>query len=267
MKTIFKLTAITVILFAMVNCKTSKSSSGTITNEEIAENRIGSIGKVHFVYQGQNITHTTVRAADGNVWLQQNLGAKNVASSISDNSSYGDLYVWGRWSDGHEKRSNPDVKYNATANPNNPQALNKEGNNPFYSFPKASGYWWFQGTDQDLWSNSTPQRVDEYNGCDPCKQLLGGNWRLPSRDEWQRVIDKENITNYKTAFESNLKMPLAGYRLGADAKIHNEGKLARFWSNTSSNKGSAYLVNIANNKVEIPAYSRSGGLSIRCIRK
>lgn len=39
----------------------------------------------------------------GRVWLDRNLGAKEVCTSIDDKNCFGDYYQWGRGSDGHEK--------------------------------------------------------------------------------------------------------------------------------------------------------------------
>lgn len=264
MKSKFKFSLMLLTVIFLYNCKSTKEIS---SNEQLPLKDIGSTGKVTFIYQNQTVTYTTVRAADGDIWLQQNLGSDNVASSMTDKTAYGDLYAWGRWMDGHENRLNAPISLNTIANPNNPKALTKNAENKFLAHPKVTGYWWIQGTDQDLWSNSKAEYVDEYNGCDPCRQALGKKWRLASKEEWEYVISEEKITDFKSAYNSNLKIPLAGYRSGADGLIKNEDKLARFWTNTSSNKGNAFLVNIVAKGVDVPAYSRSGGLSIRCIRK
>lgn len=41
----------------------------------------------------------------GRVWLDRNLGATQVATSLNDSAAYGDLYQWGRSSDGHQSRT------------------------------------------------------------------------------------------------------------------------------------------------------------------
>jgi hypothetical protein len=61
-------------------------------------------------YYGNEISFTTrvagsfatVTSANGKVWMDRNLGASKVASSITDTSAYGDLYQWGRGSDQHQ---------------------------------------------------------------------------------------------------------------------------------------------------------------------
>lgn len=242
------------------------TSKATGKNEKLPEEKIGSTGAVSFVYQSEPVVYTTVRAADGNIWLQQNLGAKNVATSINNGSSFGDLYAWGRWTDGHEQRLTPLVRLNSAPNPNNPKGLNDWGENPFYTHTKSANFWWIKGTAQDTWENTLRQGANENEGCDPCRQL-GEKWRMPTKEEWENLIEKEKITNLLTAYESNLKIPVAGYRAGNDGQIKSEGKVIRLWTRTAGDNGSAYLVNITLQGADIPAYSRSGGLSIRCIRK
>ena len=46
-----------------------------------------------------------VVSVTGKTWMDRNLGASQVAASSSDVDSYGDLYQWGRFSDGHQCRS------------------------------------------------------------------------------------------------------------------------------------------------------------------
>ena len=41
----------------------------------------------------------------GKKWMDRNLGAERVAESITDDLGFGDLYQWGRFSDGHQCRT------------------------------------------------------------------------------------------------------------------------------------------------------------------
>jgi hypothetical protein len=50
-------------------------------------------------------TTSTVTSLTGKEWMDRNLGASQVATSSIDASAYGDLYQWGRLTDGHEKRT------------------------------------------------------------------------------------------------------------------------------------------------------------------
>ena len=44
-----------------------------------------------------------VLSTSGRLWMDRNLGATQVATSLTDYLAYGDLYQWGRGTDGHEK--------------------------------------------------------------------------------------------------------------------------------------------------------------------
>ncbi|MFO7863559.1 MAG: hypothetical protein R6U85_06130, partial [Salinivirgaceae bacterium] len=43
--------------------------------------------------------------ATGEIWMDRNLGASQVATSSTDANAYGDLYQWGRAADGHQIRT------------------------------------------------------------------------------------------------------------------------------------------------------------------
>ncbi|WP_446008965.1 hypothetical protein [Candidatus Electrothrix sp.] len=51
----------------------------------------------------------TVTSATGKVWMDRNLGASQVATLFDDTAAYGDLYQWGRPTDGHEQRDSGTV--------------------------------------------------------------------------------------------------------------------------------------------------------------
>jgi hypothetical protein len=67
----------------------------------------GSTGIINFTYKGQAVAYQTVRAKDGKIWLQQNLGSPQVAFHHTDESSFGDFFQWGRWDDGHQSFTSP----------------------------------------------------------------------------------------------------------------------------------------------------------------
>ena len=54
----------------------------------------GSTGVINFIYKGQSVAYTTVRAKDGKIWLQQNLGSPQVASVLRRG------FLWGLFSMG-----------------------------------------------------------------------------------------------------------------------------------------------------------------------
>lgn len=221
----------------------------------------GDTGCITFTYQGNEVTYTTVRGADGNIWLQQNLGSDGVATSSTDSNAFGDLFQWGRWDDGHQLRSST-VSYNLLE-PNNPTALG-ENNSNFYN---TSPEWWSNGTVNDTWNASVPEDVTATDGCDPCKALAEG-WEIPTATEWQTIIDAEQINDIETAFESNLKLTVAGSR--NDSGLYNEGTKGYYWSKTISSTNpqfakylyySDFIVNTGAGGV------KAQGSSVRCIYK
>ena len=54
---------------------------------------------------GQDLATQEVISSSGEIWMNKNLGALRVATSSTDAAAYGDLYQWGRTTDGHEKRN------------------------------------------------------------------------------------------------------------------------------------------------------------------
>lgn len=59
-------------------------------------NNTGDTGCVNFTYRGQPVIYTTVRAGDGNIWLQQNLGSLQVAGMADDEKAYGEFFPVGK---------------------------------------------------------------------------------------------------------------------------------------------------------------------------
>ncbi|MEQ7801484.1 hypothetical protein ABDJ41_16945 [Pedobacter sp. ASV1-7] len=251
-------------VMVLAGCTTKRINVNEMSNEVVPAKEIGALGHITVSLGDQKVDYVTVRAADGKVWTQQNLGALRIASNISDKNAYGSYFQWGRGFDGHEK-SDPVVEIKRL-NPNNPKGLSKTGINPFYIAEKNSDFWWKNGDQYDAWEANELAKMNEINGCDPCKQLLGRAWRVPSIQEWKDVIAAEKISSFLTAYSSNLKLLPAGMRNANNGKVTNQTSVLRYWSSTAGNTGNSYLVNLSSKGLEYPAFSRGGGLSIRCIK-
>lgn len=171
------------------------------------------------------------------VWMDRNLGATQVATSITDTDSYGDLYQWGRATDGHQLRTS-----SITAGPVD---AGNEGSN----FITSSGDW-LNSQDNDRW-----QTVGGENS--PCPS----GYRIPSRDEF----DNELLSLAANTFNSILKLPAAGYRHHSDGDIEEVGTHGHYWArNTTGTK--ARFVYLASGSYTINSGNRSNARSVRCIR-
>ncbi len=226
---------------------------------------VGSTGSVSFTYNGQTVTHTSVRAADGKIWLQQNLGSGQVATSATDTASYGHLFQWGRWADGHQLRSS--INQQVTTLTNNTPAGIAAGNANFLRNSVQPLWWGGSATTTpvgnpqitDTWAAGAPTAT---NGTDPCSGL-GAGWRMPTQAEWTAVRTAENITSLASGFSSNLKLPYGGYRNGANGGIQLAGFGNLYW--TSTNFSAVYPYAIYNGG-SVNYWSRGYAGSCRCIK-
>ena len=92
-----------------------------------------------------NVTNPTT----GEIWMDRNLGASQVATSSTDANAYGDLYQWGRAADGHESRTSATTSTNATAT----SAVPNDGNawDGFFITEGSYPYDWLTPQDDNLW--------------------------------------------------------------------------------------------------------------------
>lgn len=217
----------------------------------------GSVGCVTFPYQGQNVTYYTVRARDGKIWLQQNLGSPQVAMNPWDPASNGHYFQWGRWDDGHQLTNSPVISANASLQ--NPSHI--PGGNPNFIWGSTpSSTWWSNGVATDTWNGSI---VSSTNGKNPCA-VLGAGWRMPTIADWQSVVNAEGITSQLDAYASNLKLPMASYRTGSFIGF----SVGAYWSSTATANGygSYFWYDESNYQVFFDQAPRTFGVPCRCVK-
>ncbi|SDQ48813.1 major paralogous domain-containing protein/Por secretion system C-terminal sorting domain-containing protein [Chryseobacterium soldanellicola] len=244
------------VIFVMAN--TQINAQQTCNNTDPGTNT-GDLGCVTFIYKGQAVSYTTVRGADGKVWLQQNLGSTKVAATLDDADSYGDLFQWGRWDDGHQLRNSAT---SAAPSTNAPDGLT--GIDTFIIGSGAAS-WWAANATSDAWNASNAASVTSAIGADPCK-TIGQGWKMPSQADWTTLVNAEGINNPATAFESYLKLPAAGYRSNTTGGFTFVGQRGYYWSSDTSSSGGKYLyvgTTIANPSSGAP---RGQGESVRCVK-
>ena len=191
----------------------------------------------------------------GETWLDRNLGATQVATSISDADSYGDLYQWGRATDGHEKRGsgaywNANKLDRVIANIDRFYVLLLDSDAP---------YNWVEHPIQNtLWKG-----LDGLNN--PCP--IG--FRIPTQTELLDEVDVLEITNSATAFNSILKLPSAGYRSRVNGQFYDIGTMGRYWTSSTDDVDSTSISLVFSTAATIEkdkVTDRTGGSSVRCIK-
>ena len=220
----------------------------------------GSTGVVNFIYRGQQVAYTTVRAGDGKIWLQQNLGSPQVAMSVADEASYGDYFQWGRWDDGHQVRNSPTI----TGGPSLLNPSNISSGNPNFIVGSTAGtkWWGVGGLSTDTWSGNTATST---NGKDPCT-ALGPGWRLPTAADWQNLKNYDDLDGALAAYMSNLKLPSGGFRMGDGGFVFSGGE-SYYWTATASGSYATGLF-ISDNTylATLQASYRGDGYNCRCIK-
>lgn len=182
--------------------------------------------------------------ATGRTWMDRNLGAIRVAASSWDTLAYGDLYQWGRLSDGHEKR-NSGITSTLSS-------LDQPGHGDYIISGSGANGDWRNPQNHNLW-----QSVNGANN--PCPT----GYRIPTEDEWIAERQSWDRFNIGGAFDSPLKLPAAGGRDGSG--ISQGGELGLYWSSSVSDTRSMYLGFDHSYVMELGG-RRSLGFSIRCIK-
>jgi hypothetical protein len=248
----------TLLLFASL----AFVSTGLYAQDDIPTEVVGDEGTVNFSYQGTPVTYVTVRSADGHVWLQQNLGASQVADSSTGigEAAYGDLYQWGRWTDGHQVRTSITAQASTLAQ-NDPTGLG--GGSPFFYIGASPTDWWSAGSGTDTWMGETTSST---NGIDPCS-AIGEGWVLPTQEDWTNIMTLEGVTGYPTAYSSNLKLAVAGSRDGQSGILINVGSFGNYWASTPNDIYAKNLTIGPDFVNPIDDGLRSYGMSVRCLNK
>ena len=196
------------------------------------------------VWTGNANTVASVVSTTGKIWMDRNLGASQVATSSIDVASYGDLYQWGRGTDGHQIRTSA---ITATLS-----SSDQPGNGNFIT---SSGDWRSSKND-NLW-----QGVSGLNN--PCPT----GYRIPTEAEWdaERLSWGSSSQNAAGAFASPLKLPMAGARNNSPGSLDEVGIVGVYWSSTVSGSLALFFRFDPGNAGMITT-NRAYGYSVRCLK-
>ena len=186
-----------------------------------------------------------INPVTGKTWMDRNLGAARVATSSTDTQAFGDLYQWGRNTDGHEKRTSGTTS--TLSYSNNP------GHGHFILAP-SSPYNWQSFPDNNLWQGLTGTN-------NPCPS----GYRLPTEDEWNEERQSWISNNAVGAFNSPLKLPIAGGRNLRNGLLYDVSYIGSYWSSSLDGAYARRLYFFDNNAFMFTD-GRAYGDSVRCIK-
>ncbi len=190
--------------------------------------------------------------ATGQTWMDRNLGANRAATSIADIHSYGDLYQWGRASDGHQlidRTNNKPIADNTTklSSSDTPDHDN-------FILVSKSPYDWRKPQNDNLW-----QGVKGINN--PCPS----GYRLPTETELNAERDSWSTNNAEGAFGSPLKLPAAGARYSNDGSLTFVGSSGFYLTSTIKGTRVRYLY-FGSDGASMGSSCRAYSFSVRCIK-
>ncbi len=197
--------------------------------------------------------YLTVTSPDtGRVWLDRNLGASQVCTSSTDSACYGDLYQWGRATDGHESRTSTNTSTLATTI--------TPGSNTFITNVTSPHNW----TTADSDGSSRTSAWADGGSNDICP----AGFSVPTEAELTAdtiSATTTDITNSATAFSSFLKIPVAGYHSPVGGGLEVVGSFAFLWSRSANGSNSGFL-DVNSSQGQFSNNSRANALSVRCIK-
>jgi len=188
---------------------------------------------------------TVTNPTTGKIWMDSNLGASQVATSSTDIASYGDLYQWGRATDGHQIRT--------SGTTSTLSSTNAPGHSNFITYSN-SPYDWRSPQNTNLW-----QGVNGVNN--PCPT----GFRIPTGIEWEEEIASWSSQTAAGAYASPLKLPAAGSRYGGNGSLSGAGIYGYYWSSTVVGTNSDAL-GFGSTFADVSNYYRAYGFSVRCIK-
>lgn len=185
---------------------------------------------------------TVYNPITGETWMDRNLGAIQIATSFDDVNAYGDLYQWGRNTDGHQIRTSSTTSILSTTN------------SPNHSDFILANSDWLTVSDDNLW-----QGVNGINN--PCP--LG--FRLPTEAELEAERLSWTSNDAAGAFASPLKLTIGGARSRMSGAIGNVGTFVGY--RTSDLNGlQSRMLGISLTTSLMGDRDRADGNCVRCIQ-
>ncbi len=260
--------------------ETFANTTVLINNSQVTKVNLDVLGVIIDRRFGDGIhdfIYLSVEAADGSVWLTNNLGAdytninhpdfdvEKQATALGDHNAYGSLFQWGRYSDDHELIDHTD---STTATPvkgtTTDLSTSDNPENSLFITTSATPNDWRDPQNNNLW-----QGVSGINN--PCPR----NYRIPTNSDWNSFEAAEGIlaaSNPATAMlESSLALPAAGERT-PDGSFSRLSSAGYYWTSNVSDSDTranaitffgSFVFGFGTNTFNA---SRAQGYSVRCIK-
>ena len=181
----------------------------------------------------------------GAIWMDRNLGATQAATSSTDVDAYGDLYQWGRRSDGHQCRT--------SATTSTLSSTDQPAHGDFILAPDPPKDW------------RSPQNANLWQGVNGTNNPCPSGYRIPTEAELVAERLSWSANTSAGALASPLKLPMAGYRSYTDGSLVIVGTFGYYWSSTVSGANSRFLL-FYNSDAYMVDNGRAYGTSVRCLK-
>ena len=198
------------------------------------------------IFCGEKFTEVTevINRHTGQRWMDRNLGAQRTAYIPNDMRSFGDLYQWGRFSDGHQCRNSATTDELAESN---------QPEHDLFIITSSGNRDWRTSGELSMWEGIKGEN-------NPCPE----GFRIPTKAEWRAEIDSWSHPSLSGAFRSRLALPAAGWRNSSGA-IPAHGTSGHYWTSTVDNDRIVSLA-LFGSRALFTSQPPSMGLSVRCIK-
>ena len=241
-----------------VACEKSEPQNNEQNQTEELENKNDSINtsddKDDITISGTIDGHNYVDLGlpSGTKWATCNMGATKP-------EEFGNYYAWG------ETEAKGTFKWSTYKYGSSYNTLTKYGTESYYGIESYCGR---------VDNKTTLEAAD-----DVATQNWGGNWRMPTIDEWQELIDnctwtwttKNSVNGYevKATNGNSIFLPAAGWHGGSSGELLAEGWNGDYWSSSLDTyyPGNARHVDFSSDDHDTSCADRACGFSVRPVCK
>jgi len=137
----------------------------------------------------------------------------------------------------------------------------------YWQFNKPRGYMHdgITRTPNTGWIVTINEASDWRHGTDPCVNLLGPQWRIPTYSEWINVQVTGNWTNWNGPWNSVLKLHAAGGLGSADGSLFARGSEGNYWSSTQFDATTGLRLHFTNADCSMTGDEKTYAYPLRCL--